>query len=234
MNEARAVRRGNRDPEGTRREILQAALEILSRDGPEGLNVTEVARRAGINRGTAYQHFPTREALLHATAEWVAERMVETFYGQADPLLEGDPLTLPERAQERLSRFAMENPELARAWLFDLLTTKGQVKDPFWTRFVEELREFARAGYSRPGLDVEVYAFISLVSSFLWPAWVEAHADDEEERRALHRRFVAESMRIALFGTLAPEPNRTLREKYAPAGEAPAEEKAVTKEGGGG
>ena len=40
------VRRNNRDPESTHKEILQAALEVLAKDGPESLNVTEVARRA--------------------------------------------------------------------------------------------------------------------------------------------------------------------------------------------
>ena len=54
----RRGRRDNTDPESTHREILQAALEVLAKDGPESLSVSEVARRAGVNRGTAYQHFP--------------------------------------------------------------------------------------------------------------------------------------------------------------------------------
>jgi AcrR family transcriptional regulator len=79
-------RRNNADPESTRREILQAALEVLAKDGPESLSVAEVARRAGVNRGTAYQHFPTREDLAHATAEWVSERIYDEFYGDLETL----------------------------------------------------------------------------------------------------------------------------------------------------
>ena len=80
-------RRNNTDPESTRREILQAALEVLAKDGPESLSVAEVARRAGVNRGTAYQHFPTREDLAHATASWVSERMYQAFYGDFEAVV---------------------------------------------------------------------------------------------------------------------------------------------------
>ena len=85
---SKPARRNNTDPEATRREILQAALEVLAKDGPESLSVTEVARRAGVNRGTAYQHFPTREDLAHATAAWVSERIYEEFYGDFEELSE--------------------------------------------------------------------------------------------------------------------------------------------------
>jgi len=206
-------RRNNRDPEATHKEILQAALEVLAKDGPESLNVTEVARRAGINRGTAYQHFPTREDLVHATTNWVSERMLEEFYGDRNNVPDTEVYP-PDLAQERLSRFAMNNPELSRAWLFDVMTTEGTLTDPFWTRYVEELGDFADRGYSRDGLDVEVYAFISLVSSLLWPIWVSAHGKTTKTKKQMHQRFIDESIRLGLFGSLAPEPNKALREKY--------------------
>src|SRR6188768_4100569 len=109
-------RRDNTDPLATRREILQAAVEVIAEDGPETLSVTEVARRAGVNRGTAYQHFPTREDLAHATAQWVSEQMYNAFYGDVDALTADDHVYPADLALERLSRFAMDNPELSRAW----------------------------------------------------------------------------------------------------------------------
>ena len=50
-----------RDPEGTRAAILQAARELLARVGPQGMSLSEVARIAGVDRGTAYQHFKSRK-----------------------------------------------------------------------------------------------------------------------------------------------------------------------------
>lgn len=201
----RRTRRDNTDPESTRREILQAALEVLAKDGPESLSVTEVARRAGVNRGTAYQHFPTREDLARATADWVSERMYAEFYGDIEDLSEAAEVLPADLAQERLSKFAMENPELSRAWLFHVMTKEGVVTDRFWNEYVTRLQDFVDRGYGRADVDVEVYAFITLVSSMLWPVWVGAHAQDAPARDRMQRRFVDEMMRLTMFGSMVPE-----------------------------
>jgi AcrR family transcriptional regulator len=48
--------------------ILQAASELLEKQGPEGVVLREVARRAGVSHNAPYRHFPSREALLAALA----------------------------------------------------------------------------------------------------------------------------------------------------------------------
>lgn len=105
-----------RNPDKTREAILEAAREILAQDGKEGLSVSQVANRAGVNRGTAYQHFPTREKLVEATAEWVSEKMFRAVYGNLSYTVgrtaDGDAI---RRVTEHLADFAMENPELSRA-----------------------------------------------------------------------------------------------------------------------
>jgi AcrR family transcriptional regulator len=211
---ARRVRRNNTDPESTRQEILQAALEVLAKDGPENLSVSEVARRAGVNRGTAYQHFPTREDLAHATASWVSERMYEEFYGDAQARWDRNEPYPPELAQHRLSNFAMNNPELSQAWLFDVMTAEGEVTDPFWKEYVHRLQEFIDQGYGRQDIDVEVFAFITLVSSLLWPIWVGAHSKGAESRDKMKNRFFDEMMRLVLFGSLVPERHADLVKRY--------------------
>src|SRR5271154_474938 len=91
---AAKVRR-RRDPEGTREAILEAAREVLSQDGKEGLSVAQVAQRAGVNRGTAYQHFQTREELIEATAVWVSEALYHATFG--------DPEVAPDQTIEHIS-----------------------------------------------------------------------------------------------------------------------------------
>lgn len=46
----------------TRRRLLEAAVECLAELGWNGSTVTVVAERAGVTRGAAQHHFPTREA----------------------------------------------------------------------------------------------------------------------------------------------------------------------------
>lgn len=195
-------------------EILQAALEVLAKDGPESLSVTEVARRAGVNRGTAYQHFPTREDLAHATASWVSERIYEEFYGDFEELSEQNEVYPADLALDRLSEFAMNNPELSRAWLFDVMATEGTVTDPFWNRFVKELTVFVEEGNGYPDIDIEVYAFVTLSSALLWPIWVGAHAKGAKSRKKMQQRYVDEMMRLVLFGSLVPGKHKELIKRY--------------------
>ena len=210
-------RRNNTDPETTRQEILQAAREVLAKDGPDNLSVTEVARRAGVNRGTAYQPFPTREDLTHATASWVSQRMYEEFYGDAEVMRKRKEPYPPDLAQERLSNFAMNNPELSQAWLFDVMTTEGEVADPFWKEYVRRLQEFVDEGYGRKDMDVEVFAFVTLVSSLLWPIWVGAHSKGAKAREEMRQRFSDEMMHLFLFGSLVPERHSKLVQRYSKA-----------------
>jgi len=213
--QGRKARRNNTDPDSTRREILQAALEVLAKDGPESLSVTEVARRAGVNRGTAYQHFPTREDLAHATASWVSQRIYDEYYG--DPVGTPQPgMALPpDVALERLCNFAMNNPELSRAWWYDLMSTQGVVTDSFWKKYVKELNQFVEAGFAREDLDVEIFAFITLASALLWPIWVGAHAKGIRAREKMQARFMDEMMRLVLFGSMTRERFPELVERYS-------------------
>ncbi|WP_405530637.1 TetR/AcrR family transcriptional regulator [Streptomyces avidinii] len=57
----------------TRRHLLEAAVSCLAEHGWAGSTVSVVAERAGVSRGAAQHHFPTREDLFTAAVEYVAE-----------------------------------------------------------------------------------------------------------------------------------------------------------------
>lgn len=57
----------------TRKRLLEAAIECLASLGWAGSTVAVVAERAGVSRGAAQHHFPTREDLMTAAVEYVAE-----------------------------------------------------------------------------------------------------------------------------------------------------------------
>jgi AcrR family transcriptional regulator len=70
------------DKEARRRDILDAARELLERDGYERLSVRDVARGAGVSLGTVYNYFESREGLFAAL---YAERL-EQFNAEIAPL----------------------------------------------------------------------------------------------------------------------------------------------------
>ncbi|WP_089102390.1 TetR/AcrR family transcriptional regulator [Streptomyces hyaluromycini] len=57
----------------TRQRLLEAAVACLAERGWTGSTVAVVAERAGVSRGAAQHHFPTREDLFTAAVEYVAE-----------------------------------------------------------------------------------------------------------------------------------------------------------------
>lgn len=57
----------------TRQRLLEAAITCLAELGWTASTVSVVAERAGVSRGAAQHHFPTREALFTAALEHVAD-----------------------------------------------------------------------------------------------------------------------------------------------------------------
>jgi AcrR family transcriptional regulator len=56
----------------TRQRLLEAAVDCLAEVGWSGSTVAVVAERAGVSRGAAQHHFPTREDLFTAAVEHVS------------------------------------------------------------------------------------------------------------------------------------------------------------------
>jgi AcrR family transcriptional regulator len=210
-------KRRPRDPGATREAILESARTLLAKDGPEGLSLSEVAHQAGVNRGTAYQHFETREKLIKATAEWVSDKLFRAAFG--------DPETIGERRVEevdvadmtdRLSAFAMENPELCRVWLLQVLASPNPQEDSFYREYVGSLKRFAASDMAVPGVDAEVLSVMNLAGVFLWPVWARAHAEDEASRAALASRFARECLRLSLFGSMRADAYPNIATLLAP------------------
>jgi AcrR family transcriptional regulator len=208
--------RRKRDPERTREAILEAAREVLAQVGKEGLSVARVAQIAGVNRGTAYQHFQTREQLLEATAAWVSDKLYRAVFGDPHvaPQDSVDAITV-EAVNGRLATFAMENPELCRIWLFEVLSSARPASDIFWRRYSSSFERFAATSLAQPGMDVEVLSVLFLSGHFIWPVWARAHTRSTKERQQMAARFHHEVLRLTLHGTLRPEKFKDLDARVA-------------------
>ncbi|MET1073921.1 MAG: TetR/AcrR family transcriptional regulator [Umezawaea sp.] len=74
----------------TRDDWTRAALDALAEGGVAAVAVEPLAARVGASKGSAYWHFPNRDALLLATVErWEGEHlaeMAELVRGESDPV----------------------------------------------------------------------------------------------------------------------------------------------------
>lgn len=65
--------------EATTTALLDATAACLAETGYAATSTAAACARAGVSQGALFRHFPTRQALLVATAEHVARRNVEEF-----------------------------------------------------------------------------------------------------------------------------------------------------------
>lgn len=205
-----------RNPVATREAILVAARTLIARDGLEAVSVSAVAQLAGVNRGTAYQRFATREKLVEATLESVSAMLFEATFGDPETAATRDVTGIDILSlTTKLADFAIENPELCRIWFLCLLASEHPDQDPFIHQYLEGFRRFAGTPLARPNVDSEIVTLMMLAANFLWPVWAKAHEKDEAARRDLAQRFVDEVLRLSMFGTMRPEHYPDLVEELA-------------------
>ena len=116
-NNSKKPRGGRRDSPVTRAAVLSAALEIVDRDGVDGLSMRRLAEAVGRDPMVIYRHVPNKAAVLDGVAEivfgqlsidasasdWVAEvrrvarnfRRVALTHPLVVPLLVTRPLSTP-------------------------------------------------------------------------------------------------------------------------------------------
>jgi len=199
--------RRRRNPEATREDIIAAARTVLASDGPDGLSLSKVAQLAGVNRGTTYQHFDTREDLIKATVESVSRHLSRHVLGDPDG---AQALNDPDQpaiydAISRLAQFAVDNPELGSIWLFEILSCDDPDQDEFFKHFKQSADAMSKSELSEEGIDTEVLSVFILAGCFLWPVWVRARASSKKERKAMARRMSREVLRLSLHGTMRAE-----------------------------
>ncbi|UQA59913.1 TetR/AcrR family transcriptional regulator [Polyangium aurulentum] len=194
---------------GARERIIEAAIEVVAREGLETLTVRAIALRAGVNVGAINYYFGSKERLV----EVVLARTLEN--GLAGQLRELDALVQAEGGDVRaaLERFlpgylpdAVRYPRLSAAHLHDAI-----VRQDYSGQAVQSYRDFLEGFYRRvrPILPVcseeeqrlRVAAFWSALHLVcLAPRLCEGFV-----RRDLHEPAGAEQLARLLVGQLLGE-----------------------------
>ena len=132
--------RWRRRPDARPEEILDAAMEVFGERGFAAARCEEVARRAGISKGTLYLYFDSKEALFRETVRAKfetsivsAEEFVRTWEGNSTELLIALMARYWEKVNHplhvRLSRLVLSEltnfPELAR-WYYQTIILRGR------------------------------------------------------------------------------------------------------------
>lgn len=88
----------------TRKRIKEAFIELITIKGLESLTVSDITRRAKINRGTFYLHFVDKYDLLEQLEDETVSQLQDILLGDHEiPEADLDQVFPPERIQEALT-----------------------------------------------------------------------------------------------------------------------------------
>ncbi len=155
-----------RRPDARPEEILAAALDVFAERGFTGTRCEEVARRAGVSKGTLYLYFESKDVLFREmvramveTSVVSAEEFVKSWEGSAEGLIRAliarywEKVNRPQHL--RLSRLVMSElasfPELARFYYQTIILRGRRVIESVIERGVAsgEFRTLDRAFAAR-------------------------------------------------------------------------------------
>lgn len=168
----RAPRR--RDAEGSRKLILQAALEEFSAHGHAGARVDRIAQKAGVSKPLIYDYFGDKDAIYAAA---LREAYVQIREGEAALELERME---PKEAIRQLVAFTMDHYR-SKPWFVAMLNTENlrggatirsikgadEIQSVLVTKLGEVLRKGVARGEFRAGIDpIDLYIFIASICYF--------------------------------------------------------------------
>ncbi|MCH7697918.1 MAG: TetR/AcrR family transcriptional regulator [Chloroflexi bacterium] len=149
--------------EATTSAILRATGELIAEKGIDGFTLSEVSRRAGINRALIYHYFQNRDNLIHCTIDDIVERNKEA------------PGVPNADAVESSLRLHIAHPEVSRVF-FQLLLAKSPSL-PLGNRLtdaIESIERYHREANIDIPYDFTFLLILLVLAQFSWPLSREA------------------------------------------------------------
>ena len=181
--------------------ILESAERCVRRYGLRRLSMGDVARQAGLSRGSVYRYFPDRDALVDAVLERAAERFVESSHAtvarRRTLAAQVAEAAVYIRAHLRDELVTLHLPAPEETLLATLLTARMQRLVERWIAFWRPFLADAEArGEVRAGLDhgaAGEWIVRILLSMAVMPSAVVS-LDDPGALRAFVQSFVVRGL----------------------------------------
>ena len=111
------------DRGNTKREILEASLDLFSVQGFEATSISQIANAVGIRKASLYSHFENKQAILDAIVEDVLEQYAQhSIFARMDwnqcGEAEDEPAFTPDSTVQMIQgqiRYILHDPHISRA-----------------------------------------------------------------------------------------------------------------------
>jgi AcrR family transcriptional regulator len=178
-----------------RRKILEEAIGLLAREGPQRMTMRALGERIGHSAASIYQHFGSKEELELEIGYHGFARLWDAL---APALALDDPREALAESMRRYMEFGIENRELYRLMFQDLTSLRDESfrSDPRLERFRQAIisvyERGARQGVFRP-CDPELETAVGWVALHGYVLFVsQGHLPDPAFRS--HPPSVAEAL----------------------------------------
>lgn len=206
--------------EARRREVLDAATEVMWAKGYGSSSMSEIAREAGVVKGALYHYVESKEQMLYL----IVKEVFDASFAEIDPIAE---LDLPPL--ERLATFVRSHVRFAarhrRAYLLCLRdlrhlspelqvdVTRGGLASRGTLRRI--LRACREEGLVDDSIDLDLQVTLVLAGLFYVVRWLRHAGDDAVERMAGHQARIvvsglASGRAVEVYGGLDRLRGRTL------------------------
>jgi len=146
--------RRERKKQKTRQGLMEAALRLFREQGYDDTTVEQITEAADVAKGTFFNYFETKEAILPALAEWGLQKLKELLLPE-----KGAPASPVERIKLTLRLMTQDpltNPSLARR-LFTAVMKKHEGDNhpgrALARLLADQVRQGQEAGEIRADLD---------------------------------------------------------------------------------
>lgn len=183
-------------PSDERRAVtIEAVVDLAARQNPSEITTTAIAKHMGVTQGALFKHFPTKDAILQAVMDWVAERLLSGIDRAAGAA--PSPVAAIEAMFMAHIEFVTQHPGVPRMLFGELQraesTAPKRIVQTIIHRYGERLRRLLDAGKEKgelsPTLDTEAAAtlFIGTVQGLVMQSLLAG--DVEHMRRDAPRVF---------------------------------------------
>jgi AcrR family transcriptional regulator len=127
-------------PADERRAVtVEAVVKLAAEQNPSEITTTAIAQHMGVTQGALFKHFPTKDAILQAVMEWVAERLLSRVdkAAQSSP----SPLASIEAMFMAHVEFIAEHPGVPRMLFGELQRAEQTVPKRMAQTLIQRYRE---------------------------------------------------------------------------------------------
>jgi len=131
-----------------RAATVNAVVELAAERNPSEITTTAIAKHMGVTQGALFKHFPTKDAILQAVMEFVANRLLSRVDKAARAA--STPVAAIEAIFMAHIEFVAENPGVPRMMFGELqharLTAPKRMAQTLMSRYGERLHDLMEEG----------------------------------------------------------------------------------------